>query len=89
MSEKVEYVELTVKVPKAIMNFFEAFLNFMGDYTGPRQFLREVLHEMVKSFTEEFIAETCNSDFYNGKLEVVDKYGLRPVIDVRAVGIDC
>lgn len=86
--ETVKYGEIKVKVPKPIIDFFNAYMNFIGspDYDAEK-YLSEVCEDHIKCHTEEFIEQSCRLDFYEGAKEVVNKYGLKPFIDVKAIGI--
>jgi len=75
---------------KPIFDFFEAYFNFVGspDYNAEK-FLREDCEDRIKSLTEDFIGETCDNLFWDGREGVIKKYGLKPFIDVRAIGVSC
>lgn len=82
-------MEITVKIPKPIIDFFTAFLNFVGseEYTAEK-YLTEDCEDHIKSHVEEFIAQACNFDFYDGREEAINKYGLKPFIKLTNIGAD-
>jgi len=84
-----ETVDLVVKVPKGIVDFFNAFLTFIGEqkYTAETWLAEHCLTE-IKNFMFDFIEEVCDNTFWNGKYEVVIKYRLAPHIDLKALGFE-
>jgi len=84
--DKIEYVEVTVKVPKAIIDFYDGFMQFMGskEDTG-ETYVKQACEDFLKDHTEQFIGETCDSMFWDGRQEVVRKYGLAQVINAKAL----
>lgn len=75
MNEKIEFEEVTVKVPKAIMNFLAIFKK-----DGVTAYLE---HAIVDSFRADL--ETSDSNLVSYKT-LVEQYKLKPVF--QAI-LDC
>lgn len=88
MNERTEYVEVVIKVPKPITEFYKTWLNFLGANETAKQYIADTLEDDLKSKTGQVIAEVCNSMFYDGRREVIKKYGLGPFLDSGDVGVD-
>ncbi len=88
MTGKIETVEVTLKIPKQIIEFYEAWLKFLGSKSKGTEYLKADLEDHVKSLTGQIIAEACNSMFYDGRKDVIEKYSLAPFLDLADVGLD-
>ena len=78
MSEKVEYVELTVKVPKPVMDLFEAYWRFVG-WTD--QTAKEYLEQHSSHNFPELVFDLVFERIIDDAGQFIETYGLEAYKD--------